>query len=1516
MSFFPFNRTRKQRKPGKRMRRRLLAEALETRQLMAADFGQQDLTALSDEFDDQSSMVRWQRVHQTEGWNADQLNVWDVNQTQSGRMVMQPHTTVWYQNWRGPMAYQMVTGDFVFTTEVHVTDRDNIGGSDMDDIPGDSRFSLGGAMIRTPRDITDPHSDWTPGSMVEDGTNNGENYVFLSLGYGAGGNEFSLEVKTTRNSNSQLELTPLGSEANAVTVQIARIGDSIVTLYQLPGESWQVHRRYTRTDMPETLQVGLVSYTDWTKAGDFDPFTQNSTVLTPGMAGDPTPNEPFNPDITAGFEYARYVRPAVPSTLTGADLADPTSVTDTELLGFLGSNIGNAAVDTDDTNTETNGNNDQAVVDSSGASETNSLTPEMKVGMNLTMVNDWTHSWVFRDAFQLARDFTTLAHGGQEHPFHGPPETDVNGWVTSIPSPIVTDNGETITPYADSILFSNGGNPGGIYRAEWSGEGDIRFVGGTLVESGLAENGRHYALLDVPADQTMRTRIYETDPENYIRDIQIFMPDHNGTSLEMEPWQPGNSESPFHPLFLERLAPFDTLRFMQWQQVNRDDRVQITSDDLRPASYANQGTTNRSIYNGVSMEYQVQLVNDLGSNAYFNMPHQADESYVRAFAEYVFENIHDDAQVFVEYSNEVWNFAPEYQSHRWIMQQQQLPENAGLTFVDVWAQEARRDFAIWSDVFAGHEERLTRVAAGQQHNPQLTNALLDRMNGEFDAISSTSYAGLRNSSLEWINENTTQEDIIDWVLENSVPTSLATQAEHAQLAEHYSQTLGREIPYITYEGGSHLNAFGSDHQDLVHSAQNHPRFREVYAALLHGMEQLGISMHTQYVFTSQGNPTPWGEFGVLHEMDQPLAEAHEYNALVDFINGNLQTPKPLVSVVASDETAHELGDPAEFTVSRSNTLTSNDLEVHYTLSGSATEGEDYETLSGSVIIPAGETSARINIKPLLESPAIADEGHETVSVTLATSDSFDLDVARTEATITLMDNEMPIIGDQVLEAGNQRLEIPLMVEMGGEAITYSVSITEDLVASFQAEHQLEVFREDLGLNWGGQDEKWLRGPEGHYYILPSAEVFRWNGSFDNSTKLATLEQRFYENPILILDTQAGAADVTIIGDKLTIDPSPDFSGTFEIQLTASSGQIEARQKFNVSLENATPFIQPIEDQIILISEQTTVAVFASDTDSDNLSLSVEVQGSIASELRDEFGLQPVEGLNNWGMNWGGEQEKWLQGNNNAWFFLLPDGSLHQWAGSFADSHQVGLLGTEFYDSPQQLLDAVSAPLQVQIIDGQLRLSAQGHAGVAGVEVTVSDGITTERVAFSVQIVNTAPNLDLESRTLVTGIPLNLDLPSFDADGHAVTYSVEILGDQLSRLNEEHGFHANGNYYTNHMGNQERWIRNRNGNWHFLLPDGGLYRWQGSFSNSTVIAQLGSHVYEDPTLLTDPVPVPVIATRTDDGLTMETTDEYTGQISVRINASDGYETISQIIQITVIASDDVDAAFASDMNFLF
>lgn len=305
-------------------------ESLETRALLSGD-ALLDISELNDEFDDSTTLADWQRVNEVEGWNADQLQQFNIDLAQAGRLVMQPHTVVWYQDWRGPMAFKEVTGDFVYTTEIFIGDRDDVGGSDADDIPNDAAFSLGGLMIRTPRDIVDPTTDWQPGSQQDDGTNNGENYVFLSMGHGTDG-QFSFEVKTTRNSDSQLSLTPLGQDANTATLRIARIGDAVITMYQLPGQDWTVLQRFSRPDMPETLQLGLVTYSDWNKASDFDPFTHNSNVLEAGVA-DPTPGEAFNPDLVAGFEYVRFARPEVPVELQSVDLVN--AATDEQLLSFL-----------------------------------------------------------------------------------------------------------------------------------------------------------------------------------------------------------------------------------------------------------------------------------------------------------------------------------------------------------------------------------------------------------------------------------------------------------------------------------------------------------------------------------------------------------------------------------------------------------------------------------------------------------------------------------------------------------------------------------------------------------------------------------------------------------------------------------------------------------------------------------------------------------------------------------------------------------------------------------------------------------------------------------------------------------------------------------------------------------------------------------------------------------------------------------------------------------------------------
>jgi hypothetical protein len=265
-----------------------------------------DLTMLSDEFDDPTSLVQWRSLWQTEGWGANQLLTREISANEPGRLVLVPHASTWYRDWRGVLEYKNLTGDFVVTTDVEPRRRSGAGAPR-------SAFSLAGIMVRAPRNGVTSPAAWTPG---------GENYVFLSLGTGDSPGQFQFEVKTTLNSDSVLRLSPGVARAR---IQIARIGATFVMLRQNDGGPWIVHQRYARPDFPTAVQVGLTTYTDWPTASQLEPLQHNQTVLPGG-----------NPDLVALFEYVRFARPVVPASLLGRNFSNPASVSDAELITFLG----------------------------------------------------------------------------------------------------------------------------------------------------------------------------------------------------------------------------------------------------------------------------------------------------------------------------------------------------------------------------------------------------------------------------------------------------------------------------------------------------------------------------------------------------------------------------------------------------------------------------------------------------------------------------------------------------------------------------------------------------------------------------------------------------------------------------------------------------------------------------------------------------------------------------------------------------------------------------------------------------------------------------------------------------------------------------------------------------------------------------------------------------------------------------------------------------------------------------
>lgn len=113
--------------------------------------------------------------------------------------------------------------------------------------------------------------------------------------------------------------------------------------------------------------------------------------------------------------------------------------------------------------------------------------------------------------------------------------------------------------------------------------------------------------------------------------------------------------------------------------------------------------------------------------------------------------------------------------------------------------------------------------------------------------------------------------------------------------------------------------------------------------------------------------------------------------------------KPTISIIASDFSAVETApgapsNPGQFTLSRSGN-TSASLSVSYLMSGAAVNGQDYDSLTGSVTFAAGSSTAVVNINPINDG---VNEGSEAVTLTLKSNKQYILD-QNNSATISIND---------------------------------------------------------------------------------------------------------------------------------------------------------------------------------------------------------------------------------------------------------------------------------------------------------------------------------------------------------------------------------------------------------------------------------------------------------------------------------------------------------------------------------
>ena len=428
-------------------------------------------------------------------------------------------------------------------------------------------------------------------------------------------------------------------------------------------------------------------------------------------------------------------------------------------------------------------------------------TQPVDIGVNVGVVNDFAVESFFVDAMKQSRHWGTAAT-----PWDEAANVDALGWPTQDAGIVVLC---CVADSAGHSLLS------GTYQLSFQGIATVApTIAGSGSVTGLAYDAAtntstgQVAIADTGANTSVFLSFTNTQRSasaavgSGVTNVALIRPQ---TAPNGKPWwkTPGQV---FTTPFLNLLGRFSTAT----------NGVTLTSWSQRTTP---QMATQQSVQ-GASWEYAILLANTLHKDIWINIPDQADTDYVTQLATLVHATLSPKLHIYLEYSNEVWNYSFGQAGRNQAAAEAEVAANPASPLAVgcadysncryEWGErriglQVLQDGQVFQAMFGGNAQAVRPVFATQMGQTYFVSLVFSMIQGTLpNPVSSYLYAIAQAPY---------------WTGDNSL-ANLGARQELANAAANLATTAGPEHDFavwatqyglhsITYEGGPGMSGTAS-----------------------------------------------------------------------------------------------------------------------------------------------------------------------------------------------------------------------------------------------------------------------------------------------------------------------------------------------------------------------------------------------------------------------------------------------------------------------------------------------------------------------------------------------------------------------------------------------------------------------------------------------------------------------------------------------------------------------------------